>query len=83
MPLAVLKNLHYDSINDLAWVGQQMLMTASSDGFCSFIKIDLELIGEPLDPDSELIPEKLRAHYKALGEVSFKKNVEIAMQNKN
>jgi chromatin assembly factor 1 subunit B len=82
-PLAVLKNLHYDSINDLAWVGQHMVMTCSSDGFCSFIKIDMDLIGEPLPLESEVMPEALHEYYKTLSQVSFKANVEAAMQNKS
>lgn len=58
-----------------------MLMTCSSDGFCSFIKIEMHLIGEPLN-DQEKIPESLRKYYQEMAEVSFKKNVEIAMNNK-
>ena len=62
-PLAVIKNIHYDSINDLAWVGSKLLAVASSDGFCSFVQVDANLVGEPLPNDSELIPECLREHY--------------------
>jgi chromatin assembly factor 1 subunit B len=36
-PIAVVKNLHYDTINDLAWMHTNLLLVASSDGFCSFI----------------------------------------------
>lgn len=36
MPIAIIKSIHYDSINDMSWMGPYMLMTASSDGFCSF-----------------------------------------------
>ena len=79
-PLAVMRNLHYDSINDLAWIGQHMLMSCSSDGFCSFIKIDMDVIGVPLPNDSEKIPESLRTHYQELSEVSFKKNMELARE---
>jgi len=49
-----------------------MLVIASSDGFCSFVKIEVDLIGQPLEADSELIPEYLRDYYKQLNEVSFK-----------
>lgn len=65
-PISIVKNLHYDSINDLAWFHNQMLIIASSDGFCSFLKFDVDVIGEPLPLDSELIPEHLREHYKDL-----------------
>lgn len=78
LPVAVIKNLHYDSINDLTWVGHKILVVASSDGFCSFLKIEKGIVGEPLPLDSEAIPERLRDHYKELSEVSFKKNEEIA-----
>ena len=57
-----------------------MLMTCSSDGFCSFIKIDMDVIGVPLPNDSEKIPESLKTYYKELSEVSFKKNMEVAKE---
>jgi len=60
-----------------------MLVVASSDGFCSFIQIDSNLIGEPLPCDSEIIPEHLREHYQNLNQVSFQKNIDLAMQNKS
>ena len=82
MPIAVIKNLHYDSINDLTWVGHKILVVASSDGFCSFLKIENNVVGEPLPLESELIPENLRDYYKERSEVSFKKNEELANQFK-
>lgn len=65
-PVAVIKNLHYDSINDLAWMKNKVLMIASSDGYCSFVKIDQALLGEPLSSESESIPENLKDHYTNL-----------------
>jgi chromatin assembly factor 1 subunit B len=62
-PISIVKNLHYDSINDLSWVFNSMLMIASSDGFCSFLQFEADTIGEMLPLDSELIPEYLREHY--------------------
>ncbi|TPX49938.1 hypothetical protein SeMB42_g01474 [Synchytrium endobioticum] len=39
-PLAILKNLHYASINDMAWSPDgRSLMLASSDGFCSMVDL--------------------------------------------
>lgn len=70
-PLAVIKNIHYDSINDLAWVGSKMIAVASSDGFCSFVQIDPSLLGEPVPLDSDVIPEYLREHYQNLSQVDF------------
>ena len=52
-PLSIVKNLHYDSINDLAWMNHQMLAIGSSDGFCSFIDFTEDFIGVPLPADSE------------------------------
>ena len=81
-PLAVIRNIHYDSINDLSWVGSKMLAVASSDGFCSFATLDASLIGVPLPLESELIPQYLREHYQNLSQVDFDKNVATALQNK-
>ena len=65
-PIAVIKNLHYDSINDLSWVFNNILCIASSDGFCSFLQFEPGVIGEMLPLDSELIPDYLREHYTNL-----------------
>lgn len=81
-PLAVIKNLHYDSINDLAWMKNKILMVASSDGYCSFIKIEEEIIGEILEPDAEAVPEFFREHFKILEQVNFERKVEEANRNK-
>lgn len=81
-PLSIVKNLHYDSINDLAWMNNQMLAIGSSDGFCSFIDFAEDFIGERLPLDSEQMPEYLKDHYKDLSAVSFQRNIEIAAQNK-
>ena len=83
LPIAVIGNIHYDTINDMAWMGNKMLAVASSDGFCSFIKIDSELTGYALPDDSEAIPEPYREYYKSLGQVNFQTNLELALQNKN
>jgi chromatin assembly factor 1 subunit B len=45
MPIAILKNIHLDSINDMSWMGPSLLMTASSDGFCSFTQLDGSVAG--------------------------------------
>ena len=82
-PVAVIKNIHYDTINDLTWVGSKMLAVASSDGFCSFISLEANLLGAPLPLDSELIPDFLKDHYKNYSKVSFEKNISIALANKS
>jgi hypothetical protein len=37
MPIAIIRNIHFDSINDIAWMNENLIIVASSDGFCSFI----------------------------------------------
>ena len=74
LPLAVINNIHYDTINDLSWHNGSYLAVASSDGFCSFVTMDPNLVGE-LMPIEE-VPEEMREHYAALRQVSFQKNME-------
>jgi chromatin assembly factor 1 subunit B len=71
MPIAILKSIHYDSINDMSWMGTSLLLTASSDGFCSFIQLDSHLVGEQLELDSPAMPEDLKEHYDCLYKVNF------------
>ena len=82
VPIAVIKNLHYDSINDMTWVMNHMLMVASSDGYVSFITMDEQVIGEILPPHSEAMPEVFKEHYTALQQLSFQYKVEEANLNK-
>lgn len=78
MPIAMLKSIHYDSINDMSWMGTSMLMTASSDGFCSFIQLESHVIGEKLESDSADMPEDLKEHYGQYYKVNFQSNVDQA-----
>jgi chromatin assembly factor 1 subunit B len=64
MPIAIVKNIHLDSINDIAWMGDSLIIVASSDGFCSFIQLQKDLVGERLETDSTLIPDKMKEFYK-------------------
>ena len=82
-PIAVVKNLHYDTINDLAWAQTNLLLVASSDGFCSFIKFTDEVIGERLPIESEIIPEFLHDHYQNLNNVNLHKIVEKVQTEDN
>lgn len=82
MPIAMLKSIHYDSINDMAWMGSSMLMAASSDGYCSFVRLDTKLAGEPLESDNPEMPEDLKEHYESYYKVNFKSNVDQANQVK-
>ena len=71
MPMAILKSIHYDSINDMSWMGTSLLMTASSDGFCSFLQLENDVAGECLELDSPEMPEDLLEYYTELYSVSF------------
>ena len=62
-PLAVVGNIHYANINDLAWEGNKRLAIASSDGFCSFLTFENGL-GERLE--NENVPEELREFYSTM-----------------
>ncbi|CAL9731093.1 chromatin assembly factor 1 subunit p60 [Monosporozyma unispora] len=45
-PLAIIGNLHYTPMTDLAWSPDgSFLMISSTDGFCSYISIDNSLFG--------------------------------------
>lgn len=74
MPIAVIGNVHYAPINDLAWCGSnEALLATSSDGYCSIITIrDKMLIGERLD-NEQVEDETLRENYEALDGVDFSK----------
>lgn len=52
-PMAIIGNLHYTPITDLAWSPDgKMLMISSTDGFCSYISIDTDnLFGQRLNND--------------------------------
>lgn len=82
MPLAILKSIHYDSINDMSWMGTNMLLTASSDGFCSFLHLERHLVGERLELDSPEMPEDLQEYYATLYKVNFQSQIEIEDQRK-
>lgn len=82
MPVAILKSIHYDSINDMSWMGSSLLMTASSDGFCSFLQLDSDTVGSVLDLDSPEMPEDFKDHYRTLYSVNFQSQIDQAMQKK-
>jgi len=48
-PIAMLSNLHYAPLTDLAWTGDgQNMMISSVDGFCSLVTFDSGELGLPL-----------------------------------
>jgi hypothetical protein len=66
--MSVVGNIHYQSINDMAWEGNRKLVICSSDGYISIVTFEGtgedNLIGEKLK--IEEIPEKLRSYYENL-----------------
>lgn len=46
-PLAIVGNLHYTTLTDISWTQDgNLLMVSSTDGFCSYISIKGETIGQ-------------------------------------
>lgn len=81
-------NIHFASINDMAWVVQSdtrvKLISASSDGYCSFISFDIQengltILGERLN--HQAVPEKLKGIYEAYEQVNFRKFEMEAREN--
>ena len=44
-PIAIVGNIHYSLITDISWMGGKILATSSSDGYCSFIKMETNELG--------------------------------------
>ena len=61
-PLAVVKNIHFARLTDLSWSPDgKVLVTSSTDGYCSLITFDDgelgEILGNPLPtPDPSCFP---------------------------
>ena len=72
VPLAVMGNIHYATINDLAWVKSDLLVACSSDGYCSFMSTSERLVGKRLS-NEKIEDEELRAHYEELDKVDIDK----------
>lgn len=50
-PISVIGNLHYTPLTDLCWSQDGlMLMISSTDGFCSYVSVATEMLGETIDP---------------------------------
>lgn len=45
-PLAVVRNVHYHSITDLAFSGDRYLLISSSDGYCSVVRFEEGVFGK-------------------------------------
>lgn len=56
MPLAIIGNLHYAPLTDLAWSHDgKLIMVSSTDGFCSYIAIKDGFFGERLEKVPKLV----------------------------
>ena len=64
-------------------MGDNLIIVASSDGFCSFISLQKDLVGERLTIDSADMPEKLREFYKMEQMISFETSVNEVKAMKN
>lgn len=52
-PLGVVGNLHYTPLTDLSWSQDgTLLMVSSTDGFCSYIRLDQSILGTKLEQNS-------------------------------
>ena len=60
----------------------RLLMVASSDGYCSFIRMDPSIIGELLATTDEAMPECFKDHFSNLSNISFEQKIEEATAQK-
>ena len=79
-PLAVIGNIHYAPINDMAWASDGRLCAGSSDGYVSIIKVPVDMFGDRLP--KEEIPETLQQHYSELEQVDFVKSEQECLTKK-
>lgn len=49
LPIAVVSNLHYDSLTDASWNEDKNLVITSKDGFCSIISFEKNEFGKRLN----------------------------------
>ena len=84
VPLAIVSNIHYAPINDMAWQGSRKLIACSSDGYCSVFSFaqDGDLIGQRLAND-QIEDEQLRGFYQGLDLVNLKHLENEVQKTKN
>eukprot|EP00826_Nyctotherus_ovalis_P003157 TRINITY_DN10639_c0_g2_i2.p1 TRINITY_DN10639_c0_g2~~TRINITY_DN10639_c0_g2_i2.p1 ORF type:complete len:345 (-),score=78.79 TRINITY_DN10639_c0_g2_i2:535-1569(-) len=61
-PLAVVRNVHYHSITDLAFSGDRYLLISSSDGYCSVVRFDEGVFGKRMR--TEDMPAQIQPFFK-------------------
>lgn len=50
MPLALVANIHYTRLSDIAWSDDgRVLLVSSTDGYCTFVLFDDSELGKPYD----------------------------------
>ena len=71
-PLALFSQLHFATINDLAWRGDRELelLACSSDGYISIMRLQIPAL-DPLPPDE--YPEPLRPQAHQRTQICFEK----------
>ena len=77
-PQAIIKQPHLDTVNDLTWAedgAKAVLVSASSDGFCSLVDVDLAALGLAPAAESD-VPEELREYYTSRNAVGFEASVD-------
>ncbi|GMM58552.1 Cac2 protein [Maudiozyma humilis] len=72
-PLSVIGNMHYTPLTDLAWSADgTLLMVSSTDGFCSYVSLDPELLGKvkPFEIMAEPEVSAAKVEHKASAVIS-------------
>ncbi|XP_023246150.1 chromatin assembly factor 1 subunit B-like [Copidosoma floridanum] len=58
-PIAVISNIHYTRVTDIAWSSDgRILIASSSDGYCSIIHFDEGELGETYEKAPEIVEPK-------------------------
>lgn len=78
-PLAVIGNLHYTPLTDLNWTQDgNLLMISSTDGFCSYISMTVDILGEKITAEEKAayidITPNNEANVLACSTIKTKKN---------
>jgi len=66
-PLAVIGNIHYTSISDMAWQGSEKLAISSSDGYITFVTFDKGFLGQRVKE----VPDDIKHFYEAMDKANY------------
>ncbi|XP_066279037.1 chromatin assembly factor 1 subunit B-like isoform X2 [Branchiostoma lanceolatum] len=60
IPFALISNIHYHRLSDLAWSEDgSILMISSTDGYCTFVTFDPEELGTPSQQQPKVTSQKM------------------------